>query len=111
MKDLLELAAKCRNPIVRNAILANAATGRGEELAERLARVEIRSAKRDAEAARAEHARIFAEAVAQGEVGKGNRRFVDPMIAELSAISDADARATRARRVVEALRRHEGGNT
>jgi hypothetical protein len=102
MSDLMEFAAKCRNPVVRNALLAVAATGQDEELADRLARVEIKTASRDAKTARAEHARICDDIHARG--AKGNPKYADPMIAEYVAISDADSRAHAARVVRNALR-------
>ena len=106
MKDIMAIAAKCRNPVVRNALLAVAATGRGDELADRLARVEIKTASRDAKTARAEHGRICDDIHARD--AKGNPKYTDPMIAEYVAISDADSRAHAAwvvRNVIRTARR------
>lgn len=104
MKDILKIAAKCRNPLLRNALLVVAATGRGWELAERLARAEIRKARRTARAARAAFNQIADAADAAGARGKGDPRFVDPMTAELSVMSEAAIREANARAAIRALR-------
>ena len=100
--DYIELAAKCRNPVVRNALLANAVTGGSGGLSRRLVNIEIKTASRDAEAARRNHARICAEIRARG--AEGDPKYVNPMIAEYAAISEAERRESEARQVANALR-------
>ena len=104
MTDLVELAAKCRNPIVRNALLAVAATGQGDELADRLARAEIRDAAAVGRETRLAQERIFREAQAAGARHRGDPRFVNQAIAEYTVMADADYREANARKARKALR-------
>lgn len=102
--ELLELAAKCRNPVMRNALLAVAASGRGEELADRLARAEIREAAAVGRETRLAQERIFRAADAAGARGRGDPRFVNPTLAEYAVMADADFREADARKARKALR-------
>ena len=104
MVDLIELAAKCRNPVVRNALMA-AASGRERDVAaaRRLAFVAARDAGRDANATRAEHERFVRAALAAGL--RGDPDAIDASLDMMEGIMDADARLEEARNALRALRK------
>ena len=115
MTDLVELAAKCRNPVVRNALVAAAITGE-TRTAERLASTEARHVSEEWSEASAAHERISDEIERRGLVGE--RNAVKAALVEYLEIADADKRLftlERAQNALRALRRagtaqaHHGG--
>ena len=67
MKDLLELAAKCRNPIVRNAILANAVLADDGTRATRLVDRQLRRVRKEW----ADEGDRYGEAFSRGRASQG----------------------------------------
>lgn len=107
--QLLELAQRCRNPVVRAALAAAAAGAGTEATAARRLAVEKRRASADEREARTRHGHIFDEALRTGW-RPGDPAVVNSMVAELKEIQDAVERLADAECALAALCALDGGN-
>ena len=106
-KLLIAAAAKVKNQVVRNVLLATVTAGRSTELAERLARAEIRSASTTSQAARAEQKRFCLDAIAAGRTGDGIALATAVTLTETADRADESAEA--AKEALHALREGRNG--
>ena len=109
--DLIGLAAKCRNPVVRNALIAAAITGE-TRTAKRLASAEARHVSEEWNEASAAHERVSDEIERRGLVGE--RNAIRAALVEYLEIADADKRLfalERAQNTLRALRRAREAQT
>ena len=112
MTDLVELAAKCRNPVVRNALLA-AAGGNGLDAARKTLTKEQRCVTAERQEAATAHELISDEIERRGLFGE--RNAMKGALIEYLGIVDADKRLFMIERALRALRRagraqtHHGG--
>ena len=107
--QLLELAQRCRNPVVRAALAAAAAGAGTEATAARRLAVEKRRARADEREAKKRQGVIFEEAWNAGR-RPGDPAVVNSMVAELKEILDALERLADAECALDALRALDGGS-